>query len=83
MQQQRDIAAVVHTHPVHATMFAVCRRPIPCAIEELELYVGGDVPVAAYHKTGTAALGELSTACTTRRAPKSSRGFGIFSRRLT
>lgn len=58
LRRHPDIAAVVHAHPVHATMFAVCRRPIPCAIEELELYVGGDVPVAAYQRTGTAALGE-------------------------
>lgn len=58
LRRHPDIAAVVHTHPVHATMFAVCRRPIPCAIEELELYVGGDVPVADYHRTGTAALGD-------------------------
>ncbi len=57
LRRHPDIAAVVHTHPVHATMFAVCGRPIPCAIEELELYVGGDVPVADYHQTGTAALG--------------------------
>ena len=40
LRRHRDIAAVVHTHPVHATMFAVSQRPIPCAIEELELYVG-------------------------------------------
>lgn len=56
-RRHRDIAAVVHTHPVHASMFAVAARPIPCAIEELELYVGGDVPVAAYHRTGSEALG--------------------------
>ena len=58
LRRHPEIAAVVHTHPVFATMFAVCRQPIPCAIEELELYVGGDVPVAAYHRTGTAALGD-------------------------
>ena len=58
LRRHRDIAAVVHTHPVHATMFAVCQRPIPCAIEEFEFYVGGDVPVAAYHRTGTPELGD-------------------------
>ncbi len=57
LRRHPDIAAVVHTHPVHASMFAVCQRPIPCAIEELELYVGGDIPVTAYHRTGTEALG--------------------------
>lgn len=58
LRRHRDITAVLHTHPVHASMFAVCRKPIPCAIEELELYVGGDVPVTAYHRTGTDGLGQ-------------------------
>lgn len=57
LRRHPDIAAVAHTHPVHASMFAVCQQPIPCAIEELELYVGGDVPVTAYHRTGTGSLG--------------------------
>lgn len=52
-----EIGAVVHSHPIHASMFAACDRPIPCVIEEVELYVGGDVPVAPYHATGTPALG--------------------------
>ena len=38
-------------------MFAACDRPIPCLIEEVELHLGGDVPVAPYHPTGTRALG--------------------------
>ncbi|MFO0691327.1 MAG: class II aldolase/adducin family protein [Myxococcota bacterium] len=57
LQAHPEIGAVAHTHPVHASMFAVAGRPIACAIEEVELYVGGDVPVAAYHRTGTAELG--------------------------
>jgi L-fuculose-phosphate aldolase len=57
LRRHPDITAVAHTHPIHASMFAVCQQPIPCAIEELELYVGGDVPVAAYHRTGSEALG--------------------------
>ena len=68
LRRHPDITAVVHTHPVHATMFAVCRRSIPCAIEELELYVGGDVPVAAYQRTGTRALGDTVAALLHDRA---------------
>jgi L-fuculose-phosphate aldolase len=49
-------------------MFAVAGRPIPCAIEELELYVGGDVPVTAYHRTGSAALGDAVAALLGDRA---------------
>lgn len=57
LRRHPDIAAVVHTHAVHASMFAVRHEPIPCVIEELEFYIGGDVPVAPYERTGTAALG--------------------------
>lgn len=53
-----EIGAVVHTHPVHACMFAVNQSPIPCVLEEFEFYVGGDVNVAAYERTGTEALGQ-------------------------
>lgn len=58
LRRHADIGAVVHTHPIFATMFAVNHMPIPCVIEEFEYYVGGDVQVAAYHRTGTADLGE-------------------------
>ncbi len=58
LQRHPDIGAVVHTHPVFATMFAVNQMPIPCVIEEFEFYVGGDILVADYHRTGTQALGD-------------------------
>ena len=60
LRRHTDIRAVVHTHAVHASMFAVAGRPIPCVLEEFEYYVGGDVLVAPYHRTGTPALGEAA-----------------------
>jgi L-fuculose-phosphate aldolase len=39
-------------------MFALTRRPIPCVIEEVEVYVGGDVPVADYQFTGSQELAD-------------------------
>jgi L-fuculose-phosphate aldolase len=39
-------------------MFAVAREPIPCVIEEFQIYVGGAVSVARYELTGSDALGE-------------------------
>lgn len=48
-----DISAVIHCHAKYATMFAVTRQPIPCVIEEFDIYVGGEVPVAAYQLTGS------------------------------
>ena len=53
-----DIHAVVHTHAVHASMFAVNREPIPCVVEEFEYAVGGDVLVCDYHRTGSDSLGD-------------------------
>jgi L-fuculose-phosphate aldolase len=39
-------------------MFAITHQPIPCVIEEFEVYVGGDVPVADYRLTGSDELGD-------------------------
>jgi L-fuculose-phosphate aldolase len=52
------VNAVIHCHAVFATMFAVARRPIPAVVEEVTVYVGGDVPVCEYRMTGTAELGD-------------------------
>jgi len=68
LRRHSDIAAVVHTHALHASMFAVNHQPIPCVIEELELYIGGDVPVAAYEPTGSEALGEAAALLLADRA---------------
>lgn len=53
-----DIGAVIHSHAKYATMFAITHQPIPCAIEEFDIYVGGEVPVARYELTGSDALGD-------------------------
>ncbi len=56
-----EIGAVIHTHPVHATMFAVTRQPIPAVVDEFAMYVGGAVPVCEYAMSGTAELAERAT----------------------
>lgn len=53
-----ELGAVIHTHAVHATMFALAHEPIPAVIEEVVVYVGGDVPCCDYKGTGSVALGE-------------------------
>ena len=58
LKKHRDIGAVMHCHAMFATMFAIARQPIPCVIEEFDVYVGGDVPVADYRLTGSDALAE-------------------------
>lgn len=57
-----DIHAVIHCHAKYCTMFAITHQPIPCVIEEVDAFVGGDVPVAGYEFTGSQQLAdEVST----------------------
>jgi L-fuculose-phosphate aldolase len=53
-----DIHSVIHCHAKFCTMFALTNQPIPCAIEEVEVFVGGDVPVADYKFTGSQELAD-------------------------
>lgn len=53
-----EVGGVMHCHPTYASMFAVARQPIPAAIEEVVVYVGGDVRVCEYQTTGTDELGD-------------------------
>jgi len=53
-----DVLAVIHTHPPHATAFAISGTPIPNGIHpELELMLG-PVPTAPYQTPGTAAFAD-------------------------
>lgn len=58
LKKHQDIGAVMHCHAVFATMFAIVRQSIPCVVEEFDVYVGGEVPVADYQMTGSEALAE-------------------------
>lgn len=57
-----DVGSVIHSHPVHATMFAIAHQPIPACIDEFAIYVGGDVRVTDYAASGTDELGERAVA---------------------
>ncbi|HST49796.1 class II aldolase/adducin family protein [Jatrophihabitans sp.] len=52
-----DVGAVVHTHSVFATTFAVLGEQIP-PVHYLIVRAGGAVPVAPYARYGTAELAE-------------------------
>jgi L-fuculose-phosphate aldolase len=58
LRKYPELGAVIHSHAKYATMFAITRRPIPCVIEEFDVFVGGEVPVADYKLTGSDDLGE-------------------------
>jgi L-fuculose-phosphate aldolase len=52
-----EVGGVVHCHARYASMFAVSHQPIPAAIDEFVVYIGGDVPVCDYHASGSDGLG--------------------------
>lgn len=58
LRRYGDIGAVIHSHALFCSMFAVTHQPIPCVVEEFEIYVGGEVPVAEYRLTGSDELAE-------------------------
>ena len=58
LRAHADIGAVIHSHALYASMFAVVRQPIPCVIEEFDVFVGGEVGVAEYRLTGSDELGD-------------------------
>jgi L-fuculose-phosphate aldolase len=48
----KNVNAVVHCHPPHATAFAVAHEPIPkCVLPEVEVFLG-EVPIARYETPG-------------------------------
>lgn len=58
LRRYPELGSVIHTHAVYATMFALAHEAIPAVIEEVVVYVGGDVPCCAYRGTGSRELGE-------------------------
>jgi L-fuculose-phosphate aldolase len=53
-----DVAVCIHSHAVHATMFAVAHQDIPSCIDEFTVYLGGDIRCTEYQPSGSAELGE-------------------------
>lgn len=51
-----DVGAVVHTHSRYATIMALLRRPIAPVLDEMVVYLGGQVEVARYGTSGSAEL---------------------------
>jgi len=53
-----DIAVCIHSHAVHATMFAVAHQDIPSCIDEFTVYLGGDIRCTEYAPSGSPELAE-------------------------
>lgn len=60
-KHRADVKAVVHSHPPHATAFALCNIPIPSGIHpEAEVFLG-KIPFAAYSTPSKPGLGKSVT----------------------
>jgi L-fuculose-phosphate aldolase len=57
-QRFPEVGGVIHSHAPYASMFALVHESIPAVIEEVVVYVGGDIPICEYKTTGTDELGD-------------------------
>ena len=57
-QARVDVGAVVHTHQVYASIFALINQPIPALFDEVALAIGERVDVIPYAFSGTPELVE-------------------------
>ena len=58
MNAYEDIAVCIHSHAVHATMFAVAHQDVPSCIDEFTVYLGGDIRCSEYAPSGSPDLAE-------------------------
>ena len=59
LRRRRDIHCVMHTHSPYATAFGVVYQSFPMVLAESALCLGGEVPIAPYHMSGTPEFAEL------------------------
>ncbi|MEM4490079.1 MAG: class II aldolase/adducin family protein [Desulfurococcaceae archaeon] len=52
------VNAIIHAHGIYSTTLAIAREPLPALIDEMIIYVGGDIRVAEYAPPGTSELAE-------------------------
>ena len=55
-ENRSDVTSVVHAHPLHATAFAICHKPLDKQIMPEATISLGIVPVAEYGAPSTTAL---------------------------
>lgn len=55
---KKNVNAIVHTHSVCCTAFAIARKPIPAVCEDMIQIVGGQVDIAEYFLPGSKELAQ-------------------------
>ena len=59
LRRRQDIHCVMHTHSPYATAFGVVYQPILVVLSDSAIYLGREVPIAPYCKSGTPEFAEL------------------------
>lgn len=59
-KRRKDVGAIVHTHSLYASSYAVARKPIKPLIEDMAQVIGGEVSVASYALPGSYELAKNS-----------------------
>ena len=72
-----DVGAVIHTHSVYASAFAVAGQAIPCVLDEQVVTLGGAVEVAEYGASASEDLAEKAVAALGERAAVLLRHHGV------
>ncbi len=72
-----DVGAVIHTHSVYASAFAVAGEPIPPILDEQVLTLGGTVEVADYGASASDDLAEKAVKALGDRAAVLLRHHGV------
>src|SRR5438477_8125418 len=63
-----DVGAVIHTHSIHASTFAVAGRGIPPILDEQVVLLGGAIDVAEYGESSTDTLASNTVTALADRA---------------
>lgn len=58
MQRSPDVHAIIHSHALYSTVFAVTKTPIPAITEEFAQILGEVAPVSEYALPGTPGLAD-------------------------
>ena len=65
---RKDVGAVIHSHPIYASAFAAARKPMPPILDEMVVYLGGEVEVARYGMSGSPDLAQAAAAAVGQKA---------------
>jgi L-ribulose-5-phosphate 4-epimerase len=68
---------VIHSHSPYATMMAILQEPIPPLLEEMVVFIGGEIPITPFGRANTfdlaekvvAAMGERNAALMANHGP--------------